>query len=55
MSYTIGMNRLRQVTLLSGLDGARMAWRFPWTAIHMLCDCAAGSGATAFPRRLGLF
>src|SRR5438045_3623681 len=48
------MNRF--VTLLSGLDGARMAWRFPWTAIHTLCDSAAGSAAaTAFPRRLGLF
>jgi len=32
-----------------------MALRFPRTAINMLRDCANGSKATPFPRRLGLF
>jgi molybdenum cofactor biosynthesis enzyme MoaA len=49
------MSRFRQLMLLSGADCARMALRFPRTAIHMLWDCAAGSRATAFPRRIGLF
>src|SRR5215469_2235929 len=49
------MSRLRQLTLVSSLDNARLALRFPRTAFHMLRDCAAGWGATNFPRRLGLF
>src|SRR5579872_1910291 len=49
------MSRLRQLTLLQRLDSARMAWRFPLTAIHLLADCAGGAGATPFPRRIGLF
>ena len=48
------MGRFRQMTLLSSVDSARMAVRFPRTAFYMLRDCAA-SGATSFPRRLGLF
>jgi hypothetical protein len=49
------MSRFRQLALLSCLDNARMALRFPRTALHMLRDCAASTGATGFPRRLGLF
>lgn len=49
------MNRFRQLTILAPLDSARLAVRFPRTALHMLRDCVAGSGATSFPRRLGLF
>lgn len=49
------MSRSRQLTLLAPLDNARLALRFPRTALHMLRDAIAGSGATPFPRRLGLF
>lgn len=49
------MHQFRQLRLLSLPDGARMAWRFPSTALHMLRDSVAGSAATPFPRRLGLF
>jgi molybdenum cofactor biosynthesis enzyme MoaA len=45
----------RQLRLVSPLDSARLAARFPLTAMHMLRDGAAGIRATAFPRRLGLF
>lgn len=48
-------SRFRQLALLSCLDNARMAMRFPRTAIHMVRDCVTGMGATPFPRRLGLF
>ena len=49
------MSRFGQLTILAPLDSARLAVRFPLTALHMLRDCVAGSGATPFPRRLGLF
>src|ERR1039458_10602865 len=49
------MSRFRQLTLLSAPDSARLAVRFPRTALHMLGDCVAGTAATPFPRRLGLF
>jgi sulfatase maturation enzyme AslB (radical SAM superfamily) len=49
------MSRFHQLTLLSAMDAARMALRFPWTALHMVQDCARGVAATPFPRRLGLF
>ena len=49
------MSRSRQLTLLSPLENARLAARFPGTAIHLLRDCVVGSGATSFPRRIGLF
>src|SRR5882724_11194934 len=49
------MSRFRQLTLLAPLDSARLAVRFPRTALHMVRDAAAGSGATSFPRRLGIF
>jgi len=49
------VSRFRQLAVLSCLDNARMALRFPRAASNMLRDCAAGAGATAFPRRLGLF
>ena len=49
------MSRSRQLTLLSPLENARLAARFPGTAIHLLSDCVVGSGATSFPRRIGLF
>jgi MoaA/NifB/PqqE/SkfB family radical SAM enzyme len=45
----------RLLTLLSALDNARMALRFPRTAAHMILDCARRAGAAPFPRRLGLF
>jgi len=48
-------SRFRQLALLSCLDNARMAARFPLTAIHMVRDCMTGKAATPFPRRLGLF
>ena len=48
-------SRSRQLTLLSPLENARLALRFPRAAWHMLRDCAAGTGATSFPRRIGLF
>jgi MoaA/NifB/PqqE/SkfB family radical SAM enzyme len=47
--------RFRQMALLSCLDNARMAVRFPLTAVHMVRDCMRGTTATPFPRRLGLF
>jgi MoaA/NifB/PqqE/SkfB family radical SAM enzyme len=49
------MSRFRQLTLLAPMESARLAVRFPRTALHMLSDSAAGSGASSFPRRLGLF
>src|SRR5215813_8986058 len=49
------MNRSRQLRLVSLLDNARLALRFPRTGLNMLRDCATGPGATPFPRRLGLF
>jgi MoaA/NifB/PqqE/SkfB family radical SAM enzyme len=49
------MEGFRQMTLLVPLDSARLAARYPRTALHILSDCIAGSGATSFPRRLGLF
>ena len=49
------MSRFRQLTLLAPMDSARLAVRFPRTALHILSDSVAGSGATSFPRRLGLF
>ena len=55
MGSTTLMSRFHQLTLLAPLDSARLAVRFPRTALHMLSDCAAGSGATSFPRRLGFF
>jgi organic radical activating enzyme len=48
------MSRSRQLTLVSPMDNARLALRFPRTAFHMVRDCVA-RGATSFPRRLGLF
>jgi len=48
------MSRFRQLTLLAPMDSARLAVRFPRTALHILRDSAVGSGAS-FPRRLGLF
>jgi sulfatase maturation enzyme AslB (radical SAM superfamily) len=48
-------SRFRQLALLSCLENARMAARFPLTALHMVRDCVTGIGATPFPRRLGLF
>jgi pyruvate-formate lyase-activating enzyme len=55
VDWRTAMSRFRQLTLLAPLDSARLAVRFPRTALHMLRDCAAGSGAPSFPRRLGLF
>jgi sulfatase maturation enzyme AslB (radical SAM superfamily) len=49
------MSGFRQLTLLSARDAARLALRFPRMALHMLRDGAAGTRATPFPRRLGLF
>ena len=49
------MSRFRQLALLEPLDSARLALRFPQTALHMLRDCVAGSRPAPFPRRLGLF
>jgi MoaA/NifB/PqqE/SkfB family radical SAM enzyme len=48
-------SRFRQLALLSCLDNARMAVRFPLTAMHMVRDCVMGTAATPYPRRLGLF
>ena len=49
------MNRLRELTLVSPLDGLRLAARFPRTAYQILRDSVGTSGPTDFPRRLGLF
>jgi MoaA/NifB/PqqE/SkfB family radical SAM enzyme len=49
------MSRLRELRLVSLLDNARLALRFPLTALNTLRDCAIGTGTTNFPRRLGLF
>jgi len=49
------MNRFRELTLVSPLDGLRLAARFPRTAYHILRDSASAPGPTDFPRRLGLF
>ena len=49
------MSRLRQLTLLAPLDSARLAVGFPRTAWYMVRDTVAGSGATPFPRRIGIF
>jgi pyruvate-formate lyase-activating enzyme len=49
------MSRFRELTLLSTADGARMAFRFPRAALHMLRDGVSRGGVTPFPRRIGLF
>src|SRR5262249_50734507 len=49
------MNALRQLRLVSLFDGARLAMRFPRTAIDILEDCFGAPRSTAFPRRIGLF
>ena len=49
------MSRFRELTLVSPLDGLRLAARFPRTAYHIFRDSASAPGPTDFPRRLGLF
>src|SRR5215468_7283773 len=48
-------SRSRLLALLSPFENARLAARFPRAALHTLSDCLRGSGATSFPRRIGLF
>lgn len=49
------MSRRRELTLLSPLDNARIARRFPRAALNLLSDLAIGRRLTPFPRRIGLF
>jgi MoaA/NifB/PqqE/SkfB family radical SAM enzyme len=49
------VSRRRELTLLSLLDSARIARRFPRTAANLISDLLLARPATPYPRRIGLF